>query len=49
MLAISKRKIKEEVARLIRLAEEADTEDIPDGMDIPEELNRREMRLKAVS
>lgn len=43
------KKIKEEVARLIRLAEEADTEDIPDGMDIPEELNRREMRLKAIA
>lgn len=43
------KKLKEEVARLIRLAEEADTNDIPDGMDIPEELNHRETRLKAIA
>jgi len=42
-------KLKEEVARLIRLAEEADADDIPDGMDIPEELNHRETRLKAIA
>ncbi len=43
------KKLKEEVARLIRLAEEADADDVPDGMDIPEELNRREIRLKAIA
>jgi transposase len=43
------KKLKEEVAHLLRLAEEADTDDIPDGMDIPEELNRREIRLKAIA
>jgi len=41
--------LKEEVARLIRLGEEADTNDLPDGMDIPEELNHRETRLKAIA
>jgi transposase len=39
--------LKEEVARLMVLAEAADTE-APEGMDIPAELARREERLKAI-
>jgi len=39
--------LKEEVARLMILAEAADTE-APEGMDIPAELARREERLKAI-
>ena len=33
--------LKEEVARLMALAEAADTTEVPDGMDIPAELARR--------
>jgi len=43
------KQLKEEVCRLMQLAENADNEDIPDGLDIPEELLRREVRLKALS
>jgi len=39
--------LKEEVARLMALAEAADVE-APEGMDIPAELARREERLKAI-
>lgn len=39
--------LKEEVARLLVLAEAADVE-VPEGMDIPAELARREERLKAI-
>jgi transposase len=39
--------LKEEVARLMVLAEAADVE-VPEGMDIPAELARREERLKAI-
>jgi transposase len=39
--------LKEEVARLLALAEAADVE-VPEGMDIPAELVRREERLKAI-
>ena len=39
--------LKEEVARLMALAEAADIE-VPEGMDIPAELARREERLKAI-
>jgi transposase len=38
-----------EVDELIRLAEQADTEEIPDGMDIPGELGRRQDRLNAIA
>jgi transposase len=38
-----------EVAELLRLAEQADAESVPDGMDIPEELARRETRLAAIA
>lgn len=39
--------LKEEVARLMAMAEAADVE-APEGMDIPAELVRREERLKAI-
>lgn len=41
--------LKEEVAQLLALAEAADTTEVPDGMDIPEELERRQQRLQAIS
>jgi hypothetical protein len=34
---------------LLRLAERADAKDIPAGMSIPEELERRELRLAAIT
>ena len=37
--------LKAEVAELMAKAEAADQADIPDGMSIPEELSRREVRL----
>lgn len=42
------KRLKEEVARLMSLAETADAE-VPEGMDIPEELARREERLEAIA
>lgn len=41
--------LKAEVEDLLRQAEEADQSDIPDGMDIPAELARREDRLAAIA
>jgi len=41
--------IKAEVAELLKKAESADMADIPDGMSIPEELERREKRLAAIA
>jgi hypothetical protein len=41
--------IKAEVAELLKKAESADRADIPDGMNIPEELERRETRLAAIA
>ena len=41
--------IKAEVAELLKKAEEADYADIQDGMNIPEELERREKRLAAIA
>jgi len=41
--------LKGEVAELLRKAEAADRADIPDGMNIPEELERREKRLTAIT
>lgn len=41
--------LKREVKQLLRLAERADDQDIPDGMSIPEELERRELRLAAIA
>jgi hypothetical protein len=38
-----------EVADLLRRAEQADTETMPDGMDVPAELARHETRLAAIA
>lgn len=43
------KQLKREVRQLLRLAEQADAADIPDGMSIPEELERREARLAAIA
>jgi len=40
--------LKGEVEELLRLAEEADQSSLPEEMDIPEELERREKRLAAI-
>lgn len=40
--------IRTEVESLLRLAEAADQEPIPEGMNIPEELSRREKRLETI-
>jgi transposase len=41
--------LKAEVEELLRQAEEADRSDLPDGLDIPAELARREERLAAIA
>ena len=41
--------LKAEVVKLLSKAEAADKADIPDGMSIPEELERREQRLAAIA
>jgi transposase len=41
--------LKAEVAELLRQAEAADQADLPEGMNIPEELSRRTVRLKAIA
>jgi transposase len=41
-------RFQQEVAELLRLAEEADKESLPDGFDIPEELSRRSDRIEAI-
>jgi transposase len=43
------RRIKNEIDRLLRMAEKADERDLPDGMDVPAELARREARLQAIA
>jgi transposase len=43
------KKLKREVQQLLKLAERADAAEIPDGMSIPEELERRESRLAAIA
>ena len=40
--------LKAEVEQLLRLAAQADRRDVPDGMDVPAELARRETRLAAI-
>jgi hypothetical protein len=40
--------LKNEVAQLLQKAEAADRADLPDGLSIPEELQRREDRLRAI-
>jgi len=41
--------LKAEVQELLALAEEADGANVPDGMNLPEELQRREDRLAAIA
>jgi transposase len=41
--------LKNEVAELLKKAEDSDNESVPDGLDIPEELSRREDRLAAIA
>jgi len=41
--------LKAEVKELLRQAEEADNSELPDGLDIPAELKRREERLSAIA
>lgn len=41
--------LKAEVEELLRQAEETDNSELPDGLNIPEELNRREERLNAIA
>ncbi len=43
------KRLKKEVHQLLKLAEQSDADDIPDGMSIPEELERREARLAAIA
>jgi transposase len=43
------KQLRREVRQLLSLAERADEADIPDGMSIPEELERREERLAAIA
>jgi len=43
------RQLKAEVAELLAKAEAADQADVPDGMSIPEELERRETRLEKIA
>lgn len=42
------KQLQEEVEELLRLAEEADHSSLPEEMDIPEELKRREQRLAVI-
>jgi len=41
--------MRDEVKKLVELAEAADNEKIPDGMNLPEEIARREDRIKAIT
>lgn len=41
--------LQAEVQELLRLAEQADQSEIPEGMDLPEEIQRREDRLAAIA
>ncbi len=41
--------LKEEIKELLGKAKQADKEDLPEGMNIPEELARRESRLEAIA
>jgi transposase len=43
------KQLKEEVKELLRKAQKADKNDLPDGMNIPEELARRESRREAIA
>ncbi|MBU0649547.1 IS1182 family transposase [Patescibacteria group bacterium] len=43
------KQLKGEIEELLRKAHRADKEDLPEGMNIPEELARRESRLDAIA
>src|SRR3954466_6384385 len=43
------KQLKKEVQQLLRLAERADAANTPDGMSVPEEFERRELRLAAIA
>ena len=43
------KQLKDEIKDLLRKAKQADKEDLPEGMNIPEELARRESRLEAIA
>jgi transposase len=43
------KQLKREVKQLLRLAEQADGVNTPEGMSIPQELERRELRLAAIA
>jgi len=43
------KQLKEEVEALLRMAEQADRANVPDGMDVPGELERRKDRLEAIA
>ncbi len=43
------KQLKGEIEELLRKAQRADKEDLPEGMNIPEELLRRESRLEAIA
>jgi transposase len=43
------KQLRREVQQLLRLAARADDAEVPDGMSIPEELERREQRLAAIA
>ena len=40
--------LKAEIEELLKMAEQADTEKLPEELSIPEELKRREDRLKVI-
>ena len=41
--------LQAEVQELLKLAEQADQSGVPEGMQIPEEIQRREQRLGAIA
>lgn len=41
--------LKDEVRELLALAEQTDQADVPDGVSLPAEIQRREVRLKAMA
>ena len=43
------KQLKDEIKELMNKAKQADKEDLPEGMNIPEELARRESRLEAIA
>lgn len=43
------KQLKDEIKELLNKAKQADKEDLPEGMDIPDELARRESRLEAIA